>query len=140
MEIKAQIYFQETVRKLQTAKFKLMFPADSMHKDKMRVVVDDELPRIREGNVKVFPKEEVITLVNTVRDKIADSLQKGKKPNAIFISTTRSQVFQGHDSVPEALERKIELKGPAMFRYLRGVDSLQDTLKLTEINSAYEKT
>src|SRR5258708_34345993 len=71
MQIKANMAFQETVRRLQTAKLKLKDPFfdDSLHKGKMRVFVDDELrePGMR---VKMMPRQEIVTMVNVMRDKI----------------------------------------------------------------------
>lgn len=115
LEIKANVYFQETVRRLQAIKFKLAVPGDSLHKGKMRVFVSDDIPGDKQIKVNVFPRQEVITMVNSIRDKIRDSL-------------------------PHEFEERLERRGNNVYKYLSGVDSLQDSLKLPEISAAYAKT
>src|SRR5438045_9486952 len=77
LQIKANVAFQETVRHLQAAKLKLREPPgfDSLHKGKMRVIVDGDVQG-SDMNVKVMPKQEVVTMVNAMRDKLRDSLKE----------------------------------------------------------------
>jgi two-component system phosphate regulon sensor histidine kinase PhoR len=138
MQIKANVAFQETVRRLQADKLKLIDPSfDSAHKGKMRIIVEDELPR-RGMNMREIPKEEIITTVNALRDKVKDSIRKNPKINsAVVISMDKNSFVYRNDSTSEKLEGGV--KGDRFFKFLYGVDSLQDSLKLPEINLAYQK-
>ncbi len=143
MEIKANVDFQETVRRLQSIKFKLEDPNayDSLHKRKMRVFVSDDVPGEKHVRVNVFPKQEIITLVNAMRDKLKDSLNKDPKGNRdLVIAMNSTAVFNKHDSLPGNFEERVEVNGNKVYKYLSSVDSLQDSLKLPEISKAYSKT
>ncbi len=139
MEIKAQVHFQEAVRRLQVIKFKLGSPDDSLHKGKMRVFVSDDMPGEKQVNVNFSPKEEVITMVNSVRDKISDSL-KYKKAQTLIIGMKKGAMLMRHDSTHGQFEERLEMNGNNVYKYLEGVDSLQDSLKIPEISAAYAKS
>jgi two-component system phosphate regulon sensor histidine kinase PhoR len=136
MHIKANMSFQETVRHLQAAKLRLKDPSivDSLHKGKMRVFVDDHV-RESDMKIKVMPKTEVVTMVNAMRDKIRDSLKGAKVNSAVIISMDKGPGSPHSDTL--TFEKKIE--GNKIFQFLYGVDSLQDSLKIPEITSAYQK-
>ena len=143
LEIKAGVHFQETVRRLQAIKFKMADPdnADSSSQKKMRVFVSDDMPGEKKVQVNVFPREEIITLVNSMRDKLKDSLGKrGKGAGTVILSMDRSAIFKSRDSIPHNFNERIEMEGGKTFRYLYGVDSLQDSLKVPEISTAYSNT
>jgi two-component system phosphate regulon sensor histidine kinase PhoR len=133
LKIKASTAFQETIRHQQTLKLKLqdLSLADTVHRGKMKIFVSEEHhPTESQGNV--FPRTEIITMVNTIRDKLKDSLKGSTVNSALIISKDSS--FR--DSVIE------ELRGGAgvnVFRYLYRVDSLQDSLKIPEITADYQK-
>ncbi|HEV8285567.1 MAG TPA: HAMP domain-containing sensor histidine kinase [Chitinophagaceae bacterium] len=136
MEIKANVAFQEIVRHLQAVKLKLKDPlADSLHSGKMRVFVDHDL----QENVKIkgMPRQEIITMVNAMRDKMNDSL-KGTKVNSTVIISMNKNRYPKTDSLPAIFERRVDGNNN-FFRFLYGVDSLQDSLKIPEIATAYKK-
>lgn len=141
LEIKAGVHFQETVRRLQAMKFKMADPdkADSSPQNKMRVFVSDDMPGEKKVQVNVFPREEIITLVNSMRDKLKDSLGK-KGKGTVILSMDKNTVFKSRDSMPHNFNERIEMDGGKTFRYLYGVDSLQDSLKVPEISAAYSNT
>ena len=141
MQIRAQVQFQETIRRLQVVKFKLGLPGDSLHKGKMRVFVSDDMPGDRQIRLNMLPrKAEVITLVNSMRDKINDSQLKDMKGSDMMISMKKGATFISRDSMPRQFEERIEVNGNNVYKYLSGVDSLQDSLKIPEINAAYAKS
>ena len=143
MEIKANIHFQETVRRLQAFKFKLTDPGsdDSVHNGKLRVFVSDDVPGEKQVRVNVFPRQKMITMVNSIRDKLMDSLRKDPKNSpGLVIAMDNTAIFKPHDSVPGTFEERVEVNGNKMYQFLSGVDSLQDSLKLPEITKAYVKT
>lgn len=135
MHIKANMAFQETVRHLQSVKLNLKDPSffDSLHKGKMRVFVDGDM-RESDMKIKVMPKTEIVTMVNTMRDKMRDSLKGAKDNSAVIVSLNKEA---GHRRDTLTIERKIE--GNKIFQFLYGVDSLQDSLKIPEITIAYQK-
>jgi two-component system phosphate regulon sensor histidine kinase PhoR len=136
MHIKANMAFQETVRHLQAAKLNLKDPSlvDSLHKGKMRVFVNGDV-RESDMNIKVMPKTEVVTMVNAMRDKIRDSLKGAKVNSAVIVSMNKGPGVPHGDTL--TFERRIE--GNKIVQFLYGVDSLQDSLKISEITTVYQK-
>src|ERR1051326_4122824 len=141
LQIKANVAFQETVRHLQAAKLKLKEPPgfDSLHKEKMRVIVDGDLQE-SDMNVKVMPKQDVVTMVSAMRDKLRDSLKRTRVNSAVIISMNKKDGpdRDTSDSFPLRLEKRVGGDNK-IFQFLYGVDSLQDSLKISEITSAYQK-
>jgi two-component system, OmpR family, phosphate regulon sensor histidine kinase PhoR len=139
LEIKANIVFQETVRTLQVSKLKLKEPltGDTAHKTKMRVFVDDNIPG-QKMRIGTAPEEEIITMVNTMRDKLMDSVKKLKRPQpGLVISFNKDSVFTSKDSLTGRFNKRVESNH--IIQYLYGIDSLQDSLRLPEITNAYQK-
>jgi len=138
MQIKANAAFQETVRHLQTTKLKLRDPSfpDSLHKATVRLIVNSDFQENTEGG-RELPKKEIITMVNAMRDKIADSLNMGTVNSAVIISMDKKGARYDRDSLHGTLENR---RGGdnKFFKFLYGVDSLQDSLKLPEITAAYQ--
>jgi two-component system, OmpR family, phosphate regulon sensor histidine kinase PhoR len=139
LEIKANINFQEAVRNLQASKLKLKEPYsnDSSQKRTMQVFIDEDLPRtkMRGGSA---PEEEIITMVNSMRDKLVDSakkLQKGKP--TFFISVNRDSDQLSTGSINSNLKQRVA--NNHIIRYLYGIDSLQDSLRIPEITAAFAK-
>jgi two-component system phosphate regulon sensor histidine kinase PhoR len=139
MQIKANMAFQETMRQLQTAKLKLKDPSfnDSLHKGKMRVFIDDGLHE-SDVRIKRIPREEIVTMVNVMRDKMRDSLKERGTNSTVIISTNKKPGIYNKDSLPGGFEKRTEA-GNKFFQFLYGVDSLQDSLRLPEITSLYQK-
>lgn len=138
LQIKAGVAFQETIRELQASKLKLAAPfMDTVEKTMMKVFIkkiDTSDSRLR---VQTLPKREVVTMVNAMRDKWLDSLGANKVNSAIVISMSHDSLTHLNDSLPRKFERRMEKDH--IVRFLYGVDSLQDSLKLQEIRLAYQK-
>jgi len=140
LEIKAQVGFQEAVRRLQVLKFKLGLPGDTLHKGKMRVFVTDDMQGDHQFGVNTSPrKTEVITLVNSLRDKISDTLIKRMKGPEMIIGTQKGAMIK-RDSMPGEFEQELKVNGKSFYKYFSGIDSLQDSLKVPEITAAYSKS
>ncbi len=143
LSIKSGVAFRETILRLQVAKLKLdgieWRGADSS-KDDMRLIMDgDEGEHV---SVHVKPREEIISTINVIGSKLKDSLsiRTDKKPN-VFITMDKTSMNFNKDSLQF---RRIQGPGPGgrgdrIFNLLYGVDSLQDSLRITEIDSAYQK-
>jgi two-component system, OmpR family, phosphate regulon sensor histidine kinase PhoR len=139
LEMKTNIAFQEAVRNLQTAKLKLKEPfnGDSADPGRMQVFIDDNMPspKMRVGSA---PEEEIITMVNTMRNKLVDSAKKlQKRKSTFFISVNRDSDLHVTDTFTGTLKKRVA--NNHIIRYLYGIDSLQDSLRIPEITAAYAK-
>ncbi|MFI5186151.1 MAG: sensor histidine kinase [Chitinophagales bacterium] len=139
LQIKANSAFQETVKRLQFAKLKLKDPDldDSFHDGKMRVIVNSDIHE-SDTKTKTQPRQEIITMVNAMRDKLSDSLKGAAFKSGFVISMNKSENRPSHDSLSLKFEKRMEGNNK-FFQFLYGVDSLQDSLKLSEINAAYQE-
>ncbi len=101
----------------------------------MKVFVKDDNTQIR---VRKHPRTEVVSTINIIGDKLKDSLKKMPKGKMI-ISMNKTSV--GPDGDTSLIQQEFTGAGPGdgnrFFNLLYGVDSLQDSLRVTEIDSAY---
>jgi len=139
LAIKTGVAFRETILRLQVTKLKLdEHWLDSSGGQKVKILVNDA--RREQVSIRVGPKEKIVSTINVLRSKLKDSLKirPGGKPG-IIISMDKTTGTLNRDSIH--LERT--LPGPPgrdrIFNLLYGVDSLQDTLRVTEIDSAFTK-
>ncbi len=137
LAIKSGVTFQETIQKLQGDKFKLWESVtDSGATEKIRVFMTDG-----KGPVKVTRtiKENAISRINVIRDKMLDSLHNGKTRVAGgMIISMDNQTRKFKPDSAEFTRRVIPGGGPdQIIQLLYGVDSLQDSLRVQEIDSAY---
>ncbi len=143
LTIKTEMAFRETILQLQVAKLKLdgtIWNGKDSSKGKMKIVMhEDDGEQV---SVRFRPAEEIVSTINVIRDKLKDSLKvnPGGKPGMVTISMKETSVNMGGDSIK--FEKHIQGppgKGDRIFSLLYGVDSLQDSLRLAEIDSAYAK-
>ncbi len=142
LAIKTEMLFRETVMKLQVSKLKLdgvMIDSDSTGKGGLKIFIGEDDKR----KIRFRPKEEIVSTINVIRDKLADSLKrdtaKGKK--GMVISMQTSSTFETEkDSLKFNMDMPEPPPGPGnhIFNFLYGVDSLQDPLRRSEIDSAYK--
>lgn len=138
LEIKTDAAFRQTVMQLQVAKLKLdgtYWNGKDSSKRKVKLYMNDGEDRV---NIQVSPKNEIISTINILRDKLKDSLKK--KPGMV-ISMNKTSVTTHNDSVNIIRIGDVERppRGDHFFNMLYDVDSLQDSLRITEIDSAYRK-
>ena len=153
LEFRSSVVFKETVRKLQAKKLNL----DKVFNDstgKIRVeVMNGEAMSGFPGH----PEDEITNAINDVTIRVSDSLRNAgidleNRPNVII----RNRELPGDSirhkkgnmviSMNESFSRTgdstkdfmYERKGPPgeIFRFLYNVDSLQDSLRVKEIDSA----
>ncbi len=136
MQIKTGVAFQETIRQLQTAKLKLpeSFINDPANKGKPGILVDEEYSENKNNSAK--PRAQIITMVNTLRNSIKKD--SGLHSTIVITTNKAGQVDFKNTSVIKF--RKRADSGNHIFRFLYGVDSLQDSLQLHEIIKAYSGT
>jgi len=152
LEFRSNVVFKETVRKLQGKKLNL----DRVFNDstgKVKIIMNDEVMPGFPGH----PEDEITNAINNVTIRVNDSLRNAgivleNRPNVVIrnkehpgdsmrrkkgnmvISMNESFSRTG-DSTKDFL---FERKGPPgeIFRFLYNVDSLQDSLRVKEIDSA----
>jgi two-component system phosphate regulon sensor histidine kinase PhoR len=145
LEISTNVKFQEAIRGLQATKLKLIDPnfTDSPRRGKMKVFINENLPGGHHADARFGPRPEMVTVMNSIQGKLKDSLKKAQRMGGtmvISMNEANSFVRRRNDSIPGSFEKKVEIKGGDIFRYLYGIDSLQDSLKLPEIMAEYKKS
>lgn len=134
--IKAEMTFRETMLRLQASKLKLgnvQFTEKDI-KPGMKVYVNntgEEQVEIHE-----MPRPEIISSINIIQNKISDSLQ-GQTNGKVKISMNREgSLLFNNDSLRLAGLPRPDRRD-VIFNFLYGVDSLQDSIRVHEIDSAY---
>jgi len=136
LAIKTNMAFRETIMKLQVAKLKLdgINWNDSVGKD-VKIFVNDGDTRVK---VRRNPKTEIVSTFNIIGDRLKDSLKKDTN-RKMFITMNKTSLGLHNDT--SIIEQ--EFTGPTpgdknhFFNLIYGVDSLQDSLSVNEIDSAY---
>ena len=143
LAIRSEVAFRETIQHLQVAKLKLSgIPDHPGKKGNVKILMRDG--NDEEMDVHFNPKQEIISTINIIRDKLKDSLKKipGSKQRMI-ISMNNTSLLHGNDTAKFLREDSFRYNGipdpmkDHFFNVLYGVDSLQDSLKLKDIDSAY---
>ncbi len=146
LTIKAEIAFRDAIQQLQVAKLKLDGAwLDTSGGKKVKIYMNDS--RSEKVSMRFRPKEEIISTINVIRDKMYDSLKTTTDIKAgMVISLDKKTIGVGKDSIKFVRKDSFGEKritgqpggrGNHIFNLLYGVDSLQDSLRLTEIDSAY---
>jgi two-component system phosphate regulon sensor histidine kinase PhoR len=131
LAIKTDVIFHETVQGLQVIKLKLdKFPGDSLKK---RIFINEA--GTGSVHVQMLPRKEIGATIDIVKTRLRDSLKKNPEiNNAMIISMNKSSMIAKGDSLPGDLSRP---GSDHFFQLLYGIDSLQDSLSVREIDSAY---
>lgn len=137
LEIKTNMAFRETIYGLQKSRLKLgKFNPDSSHAAQMRVMLDASPVKMREGGPP--PTEDVITMVNVLRDKMKDSLREVSAVNGqMVVSLNKKSFYYQTDSA--GVRGHSGRAGDPVFRFLYRVDSLQDSIRVKDVVQAYSK-
>jgi len=148
LALKTEVAFRETMRSLQAKKLKLadvdevfkgpgndpriprrIFISDN-HKDSIRVI----LP----------PKDEIVSMVNIVKSNLKDSLVGHPDIKGGAMISIDETSFPHPDSMK--FTKRVfpgipagEGRNDYFMRFLYGVDSLQDSVRIKEIEVAYKK-
>jgi len=132
LQIKTSVAFEETVRHLQALKLKLKDFPDSAHKFK-RIFIDDDH---RELKNKLFPRRQIVTLMNAMRGKGKDTFNYTIDSTVVL---SLNKAGGNHlDSTPIRIEKSVA-GDSNVLKIFYGVDSLQDSLKVPEIAAAYQQ-
>lgn len=139
--LKAESAFRDAMVQLQTSKLNLsevvLNKADSVNSPRIKKFISTDTST--EMNVNVRLRPEMISTMNIIRKKLMDSLKTtGAGKNRVVISMSQSTSETVHDE-PVRLEQHFTGKtdkGNYFFNLIYGVDSLQDSLRLAEVDSA----
>jgi two-component system, OmpR family, phosphate regulon sensor histidine kinase PhoR len=122
LEMRTNMMFRETVHTLQAAKLDLdKITIDSAIKTQIIT------PNIRKDDSTFRPKQKMIALVNALREKAKDSVP-GK-----------TIVFESRSIDKEAPPRMLSRHQSRLVQFLFEVDSLQDSVRVHEIEQALQE-
>ncbi len=139
LAIKTEMAFKESIMSLQVAKLKfdVVNWNDSNRNKDVRIIVNDGDTKIR---FKKNPKTEIVSTINIIGDKLKDSLRKTPKRRMVISMNKRAK---DHNNDTSIIEQEIVGNEPGnenhFFNLLYGVDSLQDSIRVTEIDSVLAK-
>jgi two-component system phosphate regulon sensor histidine kinase PhoR len=122
LDMRTNIQFRETIRGLQTAKLKL----DKLSPDSLgatQLYIQRELSG--RHNSKILPREKMVSMMDVIMQKTADS----GKPR-VFVKKSDSLQFTNSTISP---------RQNRIMQFLFDVDSLQDSIRVKEIDAAYSK-
>ena len=137
LTIKTKMSFQETIMRLQAAKLNLDIKFDSgTLRPGVRFFMTGDEKNHMEGGIP-RQKEEIVSTVNIIRDKLKDSLRKTGNNGVIVLNKTTVDL---NGDTMEFTRRLPKPHGGKdfIFNMLYGVDSLQDSITLEEIHNAYK--
>jgi two-component system phosphate regulon sensor histidine kinase PhoR len=150
LAIKTEVAFRETITHLQVSKLKLgnaewTRSSGAGDSGKVKIMIRETEPGVK---FRVSDKSEIVSTINVIRSKLKDSLKVNARPGMIISMNNTTvngngdtMVFnkETHGPLPPEFTKDIHgpLPGDHIIQLLYGVDSLQDSLRLGEIDTAY---
>jgi len=137
LAIKSEVAFRDVVEQLQVSKLKLEgLPLDPDHKNRVQIFMRGD--NDENINVRFAPKSEIVSTINVLRNKLKDTIKQelDVKPG-MAISSDKKSFYYKRDSLKPHPPGLPGTGRDHFFQMLYGVDSLQDSIKLKEIDSAY---
>jgi two-component system, OmpR family, phosphate regulon sensor histidine kinase PhoR len=121
LDMRTNFIFRETVRSLQTSKLKLDRFGDSSRPQ--RVMIHGE-----KGNERIItPDQKIEGMLDVVMNRVKDS----NSTKIVFSSKMADSIRMMNRAFPGRRDR--------MLQFLFDLDSLQDSIKVRELDSAYAK-
>lgn len=120
LEMRTNMLFRETVLSLQASKLKL----DRLVMDSMPLTITMDQQTRKPLKVHMLPRQKMVTLANTLNEKVKDSL-------------TNRTILRFERKEPGTEKRIITRRESRLMQFLYDVDSLQDSVRLTEIEATY---
>ena len=138
LEFRANVAFRDAIFKLQAKKLKL----DKVFTDstgEIKIEVRDGMQPTMNMPVP-GPDVDMITLVNELGNRVKDSLKvTAKKSKGMVISMNKAEMAFRNDSMKEVhFIPGGGHPGNRIVQFLYGVDSLQDSIRVVEIDSAFQ--
>ena len=134
LEVKAGIHFRESVYGLQAAQLSSRFGVPLPGKDTFQVEIH-EGGGDHEKLIRYNKTREVVSMVNVLRDKRNDSMSNqapritittSENPNLIYSDTVTNINAMANENGPQY----------KFIKLLTGIDSVSDTLKITDIRKS----
>jgi two-component system, OmpR family, phosphate regulon sensor histidine kinase PhoR len=118
LSVRTNILFRETIMRLQASKLHL----------------DSNI------NIRVQEKEGIIDMTNILQEKIRDTSQHNKRMQAAMVITVNQTHLPplGDTNIKYQL-RKVQAASGPVFDFLRGVDSLHDSITIKELTDHYSQ-
>jgi two-component system phosphate regulon sensor histidine kinase PhoR len=146
MEIRTDMAFRQTIMRLQVSKLKLDTGMWSERLERPgaapgRVKIMIKEGRARDVDLHVGRGEGVVSTINMIRDKLKDSLIIRKEIGPGIMVMNQHTVNMRNDTLG-FVQAVPAPGGPRenIYSFLYNVDSLQDSLRITEIDTAYRQT
>jgi len=122
LDMRTNFMFRETVRAVQTSKLKLDRFVDTSRSQQLSVLQD-------RGKVKIItPEQKIEGMLDVVMNRVKDS----NSHRTVVLSPRISDSFQ-------MINRAFPGRRDRMLQFLFDLDSLQDSIKVIELDSAYAK-
>jgi two-component system phosphate regulon sensor histidine kinase PhoR len=136
LNIKTLAAFEQTINKLQVAKLKLNnISADSLPDLHFKRILKD-VDKEESLFVSMPAKTGIVSTINVIRGKLKDPLKKDSGHMVISINETTFN----KDSVSPPNDSAFKTKNDNKFiQLLYNIDSLQDPLSVSEIDSAFRR-
>jgi two-component system, OmpR family, phosphate regulon sensor histidine kinase PhoR len=135
MEIKADMLFREAIFSLQAEKLKLEGPPknDTSHP---QIQITLKSGNMKEGVFDTAINKNVVNYVNIIREKVQDSAQPKKN---MVIAMDESRVFYSNDTIRSQQTMVWDGVGPGgkIFQFLYGLDSMQDSLRVKDVEAGF---
>lgn len=141
LHIKTNAAFQETMMQLQTSKLNLD-SLGNINWDGNKRSVDTTVSIFVSAphdtmRIKVRPRREMVSTINIIQQKLKDSLIKTQKGEMVISLNETTLSSRGEKPPFNKLIPGPMHRGNHIIRFLSGVDSLQDSLRLSEVDSAF---
>lgn len=140
LQLRANAAFRETVVRVQASKMKLdgALWNEQAGKPVVKVMIDDRDKNVERDTLKIIPGQKVISTVNIIRDKMLDSLHKNPPKGGVVISMNNTMVnIHRRDTGNLPMPFQTTPNKDYILNLLYGVDSLQDSIRVQDLDSAY---
>jgi two-component system phosphate regulon sensor histidine kinase PhoR len=141
LSFRTNVAFRETIRELQAKKFNFddeindSLPARSKMKIEIEGFPDDPPP------IRMQQKENFVNLVNVLRQRTKTrATDSNSKKENVIIALDQTKSFISTDSTHKQFKFNMQTNrhvDGGFIRLLYGADSLQDSIRVKEIDSAY---
>ena len=140
LQLRANAAFRETVVRVQASKMKLdgAIWNEKAERPVVKLMIDDRDDNVERDTLKLIPGQKVISTVNIIRDKMLDSLHKNPPKGGVVISMNKTMVnIHGKDTGNLPMPLPTTPNKDYILNLLYGVDSLQDSIRVQDLDSAY---
>ncbi len=138
LEIKTSMLFREAIMDLQASKLKFT-TADSAtnnHNSSVKITMKQSGDS---AELIARPAHQVISSINVIRSRVKDSA-KGNGEKRMVITMNEAEFSEkGNNTLFTRAIPSPNGNNGDVFKFLIGVDSLQDSIRLAEVDSIYQK-